>query len=181
MWFFSIILVTILPFLHSACPEVKTCQHGGSFNNKTCSCECYTSYRGHECQFSNCDSQPANCLTDFGPTFCKDTTIAYFCPKMCNQTICKCGFDSCLNGGFFYEASCLCICPNQFTGIRCDNLTSTAQTTTTITTKKTCPQQLQCLNGAKQNTVTCNCDCMKHSFFLFLTIKIKRKTFFFLR
>ncbi len=75
---------------------------------------------------------------------------------MCNQTICRCGFDSCLNGGFFYEPSCLCICPTQFVGIRCDNLTTTQPTTTV---KISCPVKLDCLNGALQNPKTCKCEC----------------------
>ena len=81
---------------------------------------------------------------------------------MCQQPICKCGFDSCLNGGFFSASTCSCICPTQYTGIRCDNLiaaTTLKATSTTTTTKSACAMQLTCLNGGKLNAVTCNCEC----------------------
>ena len=74
---------------------------------------------------------------------------------MCNQVICKCGFDSCLNGGFFVAPSCSCICPSQYTGVRCENLISTPIATTTRTTCVLLP----CLNNAKQNQATCKCEC----------------------
>ena len=93
---------------------------------------------------------------------------------MCQQSICKCGFDSCLNGGLFIASTCSCICPLSYTGSRCDNLiyttTTTKTTTTTITTTTTtlsmtttvtCPI-LPCQNGAKINLKTCKCDCMKN-------------------
>ena len=42
----SIALLLIFPILNSACPIVKNCLHSGFFNNKTCECECYSSYKG---------------------------------------------------------------------------------------------------------------------------------------
>lgn len=114
---------------------------------------------GDSCEFANCGSQPAICLTDFGPSFCTQNEIKNYCPLMCNQPICKCGFDSCLNGGFFFEAQCSCICPTQFIGTRCE--TPIVQTTTLAptTTVQKCAIQLPCLNGAKLNQATCKCDC----------------------
>jgi hypothetical protein len=43
---FSLILLCILPFMSQACTTVKTCLHNGSFNNKTCVCECFSAYKG---------------------------------------------------------------------------------------------------------------------------------------
>jgi hypothetical protein len=129
--------------------------------------------KGDECQFSNCNNEPSMCLTDFGTSFCQDAKIcnylfrlltnyyyyywllANYCPKMCNQPICKCGFDSCLNGGFFMASSCSCICSSQYSGVRCENL---ILTTTVATTKAACTI-LPCLNNAKQNQATCKCEC----------------------
>ena len=90
---------------------------------------------------------------------------------MCQQPICKCGFDSCLNGGFFLASSCVCICPSQYTGIRCDSLITT--TTTLATTTKKCALQLPCMNGAVQDPITCNCKCNNSFFCLNLRFKYK--------
>ena len=119
--------------------------------------------KGDLCEFGNCNNQPLDCSTSFGPSFCATPSIATYCPLLCSQPICKCGFDSCLNGGVFISSSCLCACPVQYTGIRCENLTVTT-TTTTVATKK-CSVQLPCMNGAKQNPSTCNCDCKYHHLF----------------
>ena len=75
---------------------------------------------------------------------------------MCNEPVCRCGFDSCLNGGFFSSATCTCICPAQFNGIRCENLLTTLASTTTA---QKCAFQLPCQNGARFNTNTCKCEC----------------------
>jgi hypothetical protein len=99
------------------------------------------------------------CTTDFGPTFCSQATIANFCPLMCGQPICRCGFDSCLNGGIFMASTCTCSCPTQFNGARCENMITT--TTRPTTTVSQCSQLLPCLNGAKQSPVTCKCECKK--------------------
>jgi hypothetical protein len=77
---------------------------------------------------------------------------------MCNEPICRCGFDSCLNGGFFSGAACSCICSSQFTGTRCENLVSTTASTSTA---QRCAFQLPCQNGARFNTNTCKCECNK--------------------
>jgi hypothetical protein len=82
---------------------------------------------------------------------------------MCQQPVCRCGFDSCLNGGVFMASTCSCVCPAQYTGQRCNSLiTTTPQTTTTTTTRNPCAQQLPCLNGAKQSAVTCRCECKSY-------------------
>ena len=98
---------------------------------------------------------------------------------MCNQPICKCGYDSCLNGGLFISNACSCVCSFQYTGFRCNTLipTTTASNNSTISTTKTsntltnvttsvkttttgssCSQSLKCLNGAKLNSM-CKCEC----------------------
>ena len=77
---------------------------------------------------------------------------------MCNEPICRCGFDSCLNGGFFSGATCSCICSSQFTGTRCENLVSTTASTSTA---QRCAFQLPCQNSARFNTNTCKCECNK--------------------
>lgn len=152
------VIFTILSYCQLACPTLN-CQHGGNFNQKTCACECYPSYTGDLCEFGNCKNQPVSCLTDFGTAKCNDAQIATYCPQMCNMVVCRCGFDTCLNGGFFISSSCSCICPPQYTGIRCDFLAPVAITTTT-TTPPPCINKLPCLSGGKLNLVTCNCDCL---------------------
>jgi len=64
---------------------------------------------------------------------------------MCNSTICKCGFNQCLNGGVFNASSCSCSCVAPYSGKICETVTQ-------------CSQQLQCLNG-QFNNKTCICDC----------------------
>jgi hypothetical protein len=80
---------------------------------------------------------------------------------MCNLPICKCGFDSCLNGGTFDSNTCQCSCPITYTGNRCDVIIKVLATSTTITTKTTskCTQKLNCINGAQLNDLTCKCEC----------------------
>jgi hypothetical protein len=152
---FSFILLS--PIIDSTCPSLKTCLHKGTFNNSTCSCECYPAYKGEFCEFGNCAMEPENCLTDFGISLCRDASIANFCPSMCQQPICKCGFDSCLNGGQFVPSLCSCLCTAQFKGNRCE--TSLVTTTTTTSLQITCAPNLSCLNGGKLNNKTCSCDC----------------------
>ena len=82
---------------------------------------------------------------------------------MCNQPICKCGFDSCLNGGFFFAGGCSCICPTQYTGIRCDTLAPATTVVTTTTTANVCTLK-QCLNGGKFNQTSCLCECNQTNF-----------------
>ena len=117
-------------------------------------------FKGELCEFSNCLNQPSSCTT-FGPTYCSDAAIAIYCPQMCQQAICKCGFDSCLNSGIFIANSCSCFCPAQYTGTRCESLVTASSTTTNaiLTTTTSACSLLPCLNGAKQNTVTCKCEC----------------------
>jgi hypothetical protein len=98
---------------------------------------------------------------------------------MCNQPICKCGYDSCLNGGSFIPSTCSCICSFQYTGFRCNTLIPTTTTsnnktnatkitltsntslrpTTTTSLASNCSQQIKCLNGAKLNSM-CKCECI---------------------
>ena len=152
---FAFLLLT--PIIDSACPTIKICLHRGTFNNISCLCECYPAYQGNFCEFGNCAMEPENCLTDFGISLCRDASIANFCPSMCQQPICKCGFDSCLNAGQFVASLCSCLCPVQFRGDRCE--TSVITTTTTTSSKTACAQSLTCLNGGKLNNRTCTCDC----------------------
>jgi hypothetical protein len=46
MIWFLLTLLFWLPFMNHACTTVKTCLHNGSFNTKTCQCECYAAYKG---------------------------------------------------------------------------------------------------------------------------------------
>jgi hypothetical protein len=108
--------------------------------------------KGNECQFSTCTYEPSICSTELEPSHCGFSKIANYCPKLCNQPICKCGFDSCLNGGFFLASSCSCICHSQYRGVRCENSIISTNNT------KECPE-LDCFNGAKINKETCKCDC----------------------
>ena len=156
MWFMTFLLI-IYPNLYDQCALSKTCFHSGAFNNKTCACDCInTVYYGDQCQFSNCSNQPSICPS-INFVLCSDDTISNYCPLKCQHVICKCGFDSCLNGGLFSSSTCSCSCSNQFSGLLCETLIST--TTTTTTTKKVCTQILQCMNGGKQSDVTCACEC----------------------
>ena len=171
IWSF-IFLISILPIISSSCPNTKKCLHNGMLNRKTCECECYSAYVGEFCEIGDCKNQPLLCQTDFGPKDCSQPSIANICPLMCQQPICKCGFDSCLNGGFFNEKTCLCECPEHYTGNRCDifkkTFISTLQTTTLTSNfhlpdstsfLSRCPKKLACLNGAQQNHITCQCEC----------------------
>ena len=129
--------------MSSACTVVLDCQNGGLFNNKTCACQCYPAYTGNICEFENCNNEPAICSTEFSKDSCaKNKEIMLYCPKLCDQPICKCGFSNCTNGGTFVSESCKCDCIPPFYGYRC-NL---------------CPA-LKCLNGGTFNSATCKCDC----------------------
>ena len=46
MNWFLLTLLCWLPFMNQACTTVKTCLHNGSFNTKTCQCECFSAYLG---------------------------------------------------------------------------------------------------------------------------------------
>lgn len=150
----ALLILLFLPLrIHSLCSNLnKTCYHSGSFNEELCKCDCFPSYQGEQCEYENCKYQPLSCLTDFSIASCKQSVIANYCPLMCQMPICKCGFDSCLNGGQFASPICSCICPNQFTGRRCDIFLTTTST-------YSCALKLSCLNGAKQNPITCKCEC----------------------
>ena len=84
---------------------------------------------------------------------------------MCKLPVCKCGFDSCLNGGTFDSNTCQCNCPVMYTGNRCDVLikvitsTFTSFSTKIKTTTRICLQKLNCINGAQLNDLTCKCEC----------------------
>jgi hypothetical protein len=77
---------------------------------------------------------------------------------MCNLPICKCGFDSCLNGGQFIPSLCLCLCQPEYKGVRCE-ISATTLLTTATSTKNAC-QNLKCTNGGKFNENTCSCECI---------------------
>lgn len=64
---------------------------------------------------------------------------------MCDEPVCECGLDSCLNDGHFNQVTCSCECPSNFYGSICQNFTA-------------CPYILSCENG-EFNATTCNCDC----------------------
>ena len=93
----------------------------------------------------------------FGVALCIHQSIANYCPQMCEQIICKCGFDSCLNDGKFIASNCSCACQAQYTGTRCENLITT--TKTLLSLKQRCNFGLECLNGGKLNLKTCTCEC----------------------
>jgi hypothetical protein len=153
MKLFVLIFLLFPNSIYSFCLKVKTCYHNGAFNHETCKCDCFASYRGDQCEFENCKYQPSSCIKEFGIESCSQAAIANFCPLMCGLPICKCGFDSCLNGGQFLPLLCICVCINQYTGRRCDSF----MTTTPTTTKFVCTQK--CLNGAKFNSISCKCEC----------------------
>jgi len=148
----------------SACITIFSCEHDGKFDYNTCACDCFPAYSGPRCEITNCDLEPVKCQLDFSPELCaSQPVLRSYCPKMCNQPECKCGFDSCLNGGYFYAATCTCFCATGFTGTICEtSLAATTPTTTTnapTTTTTACPQSMSCQNGAKQSRTSCKCDC----------------------
>jgi hypothetical protein len=69
---------------------------------------------------------------------------------MCNEPICKCGYDSCLNGGLFVPSSCSCICRDPYNGYRCESLITS--------TNRPCAIK-SCNNGGKLNANSCSCEC----------------------
>lgn len=113
--------------------------------------------------------EPEICNNEFGVSQCTTPSIANICPMMCKLPICKCGFDSCLNGGTFDSFSCQCNCLIGFTGNRCDvriikiitalPTNSSPTTNKKTTTTSTCLHKLHCINGAQQNELTCRCEC----------------------
>ena len=184
MFWLFIFLVIAFPVINSSCPIVKNCLHNGLFNTTTCICDCQAAYKGVKhnllviskrvkilfskgdlCQYSNCINEPPACTQDLGPAFCSNALISNYCPLMCNQIICKCGFDSCSNGGTFISSACVCLCAAQYVGDRCDNLVTTTKATTL--TSMNCTEKLPCLNGAKYNELTCKCECKRFFFTIY--------------
>ena len=76
---------------------------------------------GDLCQYANCANQSSSCA-NLTTAQCSNLPIRTICPKLCNQTICRCGIDSCLNNGVFNDALCTCKCPIQFGGQRCEKI-----------------------------------------------------------
>ena len=107
---------------------------------------------GNQCEYSNCENQPPICTSDSISLLCSDALIANYCPLRCKQTICQCGFDTCLNGGTFLPSTCSCKCEAQYGGTRCDTLLAT-------TKAKVGCQAIPCQNGGKKNETNCQCEC----------------------
>ena len=67
-------------------------------------------YLGDECEYANCNFESATCSSTDVSIHCSKSIIKNFCPKTCNPTVCRCGFDQCFNGGLFDSNACSCNC-----------------------------------------------------------------------
>ena len=47
VWLLILGLLSIFECFNASCPTIKNCLHNGIFNNKTCECECHSSYKGN--------------------------------------------------------------------------------------------------------------------------------------
>lgn len=95
--------------------------------------------------------QPAECGTNLPNSLCIFDTVKSYCPRMCNHPACTCGYDVCLNGGFFNAFDCTCKCPVNYYGTVCENYSA-------------CSSILSCQNRGIFNPTTCVCDCLSNNF-----------------
>ena len=166
--FLTIVVVVELVFLsgrsvaNADCPsEPIKCLNLGVYNKSSCSCGCFPGYSGLACQYMDCTRQSAQCGTLYTPEMCHLNTIYEYCPKMCENTICTCGFDTCLNNGTFNSQTCSCTCLPGFYGSTCES--------TSPTVSLVCPSYFTrtCQNGASFNRTRCKCDCNKTGILVF--------------
>ena len=66
------------------CPQVLTCQNGGTFNQGTCTCDCYPSATGEFCETVICSSDPASC-SSYTKDNCVVKTVEDYCPTLCGK------------------------------------------------------------------------------------------------
>jgi hypothetical protein len=112
----------------TACVPFK-CENGGSFNNKTCRCDCFPSYSGSRCENLVCSPDPSDC--NYSTKDCVVSLIRNYCPNLCgmcplsgpNSTnATQCENVSCFNGGSINMSTCKCNCFKNYNGDRCENL-----------------------------------------------------------
>lgn len=115
-------------------------------------CSCFPGYSGSLCQYVDCSKQSLQC-SNYTNLYCVYSTVATYCPELCNNAICACGFNHCLNGGTFHANNCTCECPAGFFGTTCE---STDPVEPTI-----CPpsEHFHCQNQGIFNNRTCACNC----------------------
>lgn len=126
----------------------------GQYNKTTERCSCFPGYSGEFCQYVDCSKQSLQCA-NYTSTFCVYSTVATYCPELCNNAICRCGFKQCLNGGRFNASDCSCRCPEGYFGTTCE--------TTNPVLPVVCapPEQYNCQNQGIFNNLTCGCNCNK--------------------
>lgn len=136
------------------CPTPHpTCDNLGVYNTSSCSCSCFPGYSGASCQYVDCTLQSSQCGKLYTKDMCHFRTVYEYCPQMCDNPICTCGFETCLNNGTFNATTCSCTCPVGFYGSTCES--------TSPTVSLVCPTYVQrtCQNGARFNRTLCKCDC----------------------
>jgi len=101
----------------------------GTFNNKTCKCECSNQYySGEFCEVFDCAKIPAD-AKDCVALSCTEKEVVPFCPKKClcapstttkvTTTKITGACLSCYNGGILDVVTCSCKCIGGFNGDRC--------------------------------------------------------------
>ena len=89
------------------------------------------SYSGENCEIVLCNEiADPEVCNDFSRLDCLKIQVFYYCPRLCGY--CKATTTS----------------------------TTSLSKATTLTTTKKCSQLLPCLNGAKQDPISCKCDCI---------------------
>ncbi|RNA26628.1 multiple epidermal growth factor-like domains 6 [Brachionus plicatilis] len=143
---YFLIFLIVASTVSSICPSENKCFHGGSFDNESCTCKCFSAYYGEFCERFNCSKQSGKCGFGLKPFLCDISDINDFCPEMCKtKATCECGIDSCFNEGIFYEKNCACNCPPGYTGQLCE------------VPVKICNKT--CNNGGTLNPEKCFCEC----------------------
>jgi hypothetical protein len=112
----------------TACVPFK-CENGGSFNNKTCRCDCFPSYSGTRCENLVCSPDPSDC--NYSTNDCVVSLIRNYCPNLCGRcpmsgpnstNATQCENINCFNGGSINMSSCKCNCFKNYNGDMCENL-----------------------------------------------------------
>ncbi|XP_041378107.1 multiple epidermal growth factor-like domains protein 11 [Gigantopelta aegis] len=103
----------------------KVCFNGGTFDIQTCSCMCYPLYIGDQCETRICPSENqdfSNCGKKGKESWCSEMVNwgSEYCPFHCGLCPETCSI-TCENGGSVNSVPCTCLCPNGFSGERCEN------------------------------------------------------------
>ena len=147
------------------CPPsaFPNCMHGGTVNEKTCTCKCKWNHVGQKCETCNAkacknggkmDMKQCKCVCPTGHSGVdcavgskclhggKPNGGACTCANAWSGPTCGACKLNCNNGGKSNPADCTCICPAPFLKPMCDKCKDPG-----------------CRNGGKWDAATCKCDC----------------------